>query len=328
MAKKIHLATEEWEIGTKHTPGVVIPLEVKKYIFKMKPKGQDMSTLKAIVLELEEKFNYKTNVAAISRFQSRMVNEEDVYRTKKGAKNPRWIPDEDKHAAELYLSLPKRSNTEIWKELLSSVNKAFHKGEAVRSINGVTCRMDKLGIKRNTTKKPSVAVSFEYYDRFLRPYNMKLIAWTVGKNLWKILCLNCGQISEKTCFWSKVPGIPMGCKYCRDNPNAYAELYLTKVFCEKSGAHSKLGISKDPSNRIPSFGTTLTDTTWPDLTNSVGRKIEDQVAEKFGKYKTFPEELIGNGHTECYNTLVHEQIKEYVYQLLLDAKSSKPQNIS
>ena len=97
-----------------------------------------------------------------------------------------------------------------------------------------------------------------------------------------------------------------------------------QVFCEKSGTHSKLGISKDPSNRISSFGATLTDTTWPDLTSSVGRKIEDKVAEKFGDYKTFPEELIGNGHTECYNILVHEQIREYVYQLLPDAKSQIP----
>ena len=187
--------------------------------------------------------------------------------------------------------------------------------------------MTKVGVKRTNTREGNPRKrTFEFYEKLFLKVGLKLLpnGWKSGTSSWKIQCLTCNEVYVKTQNPTKnYPNIA-GCKYCKDDPDGYAEAYLTKVFCEKSGEHSKFGLSKDPSNRIASFGSTLTDTTWPNLTNSIVRKIENKVAEKFGDYKTFPEELIGNGHTECYNTLVHEQIREYVYQLLLDAKSQIP----
>ena len=178
------------------------------------------------------------------------------------------------------------------------------------------------------SKMMFLAIFFNYWAEILKSVGLELLEFTPGIYRWKIKCIHCNAVYEKVQLYTGGQTRPMACKFCKDDPDGYAEAYLVKVFCEKSGAHSKFGLSKDPSNRIASFGSTLTDTTWPNLITSIGRKIEDQVAEKFGMYKTFPEELIGNGWTECYNPLVHEQIKEYVYQLLLDAKSSIPQNIS
>jgi hypothetical protein len=185
--------------------------------------------------------------------------------------------------------------------------------------------MLKAGVKRtNTTASNPMKQTFEFYEKVLLEVGLKLIEWESGISKWKIQCLTCNEVYVKTQSPIKYYPYISGCKYCKDDPNGYAEAYLTKIFCEKSGAHSKFGLSKEPSNRIASFGSTLTDTTWPNLTNSTVIKLEEQVDEKFGKYKTFPEELIGNGYTECYNTIVHEQIREYVYQLLLDAKSQIP----
>ena len=299
-------------------------IEVKKFIWEEKERGGGrINDITLLRYQIAEKFNVDLSWRQLEQIGVNLKNESDVYRTKKGKKHTKWTDDETKYCAKLYLALPPRATSEIWNTLTSELNDTFHKGEPIRSRKAVYNKMNTLGVKRtNTTTNNPIKQTFEFYEKVLLEAGLKLLpnGWTSGSWSWKIQCLTCNEVYVKT----QSPTKKSGCKYCKDDPDGYAEAYLTKVFCEKSGAHSKFGLSKDPSNRIASFGSTLTDTTWPNLTNSIVRKLEDKVAEKFGDYKTFPEELIGNGHTECYHTLVHEQIKEYVYQLLLDAKSQIP----
>ena len=311
------------------------PPEIQEFIWNFINASDEPINRSEVRDLILEEFNIKLTISQVHNLINNLIIEDSfVYRTKKGTKRTRWTDDEIKYCAKLYKELPPRGSSEAWSNLINSLNDAFHKGVPIRSKKAAEQKMWKVNVKRKgTVGGTPVIQTFDFYEKVLLEAGLKLLKWESGNPNWKIECLNCGEIYTKTQLWSTYGAggrklVPSGCKFCQEDPNGYTELYLTKVFCEKSGAHSKLGISKDPSSRISSFGTTLTDTTWPDLTSSVGRKIEDQVAEKFGEYKTYPEELIGNGHTECYNTLVHEQIKEYVYQLLLDAKSSKPQNIS
>ncbi len=307
-------------------------IEVKKFVWENKERGGGIiSNLNLLRNQIKEKYNVDLSWKQVEQIGSDLQNESDVYRIKKGKKQTKWTDDETKYCAKLYLALPSRATIEGWNTLISELNDTFHKGVPIRSKRAVNAKMNKVGIKRtNTTAINPNKQTFEFYEKVLLEAGLKLLpnGWTSGISSWKIQCLTCNEVYVKTQSPIKYYPNISGCKYCKDDPDGYAEAYLTKVFCEKSGVHSKFGLSKDPSNRIASFGSTLTDTTWPNLTNSIVRKIEDKVAEKFGDYKTFPEELIGNGHTECYHTLVHEQIREYVYQLLLDAKSSIPQNIS
>ena len=311
------------------------PSEIQEFIWNF-INASEGEILRSEVRDLIlDEFNIKLTISQVHNLINTLITEDSfVHRTLKDTKKTKWTDDETKYCAKLYKELPPRGSSEAWSTLLNSLNGVFHKGVPIRSKKAVEQKMWRANVKRKgTIGGTPVIQTFDFYEKVLLEAGLKLLKWESGTAFWKIECKECGEIYTKTQIYNTNGAgakklLPLGCKYCVDDPNGYTELYLTKVFCEKSGAHSKLGISKDPSSRISSFGTTLTDTTWPDLTNSVGRKIEEQVAEKFGEYKTYPEELIGNGHTECYNTLVHEQIKEYVYQLLLDAKSSKPQNIS
>jgi hypothetical protein len=307
-------------------------IEIKKFIWEEKERGDGkINNLNLLRKQIAEKYNVDLSWRQLEQVGYNLQNENDIYRTKKGRTLVRWTPEESNYVAKLFLELPSRANSEVWNTLVSELNDTFHKGEPVRSRKAVVVKMQKIGIKRtNTTSSNPIKQTFEYYEKVLLEAGLKLLpnGWTSGIARWKIQCLTCNGVYVKTQNPMKNYPNVAGCKYCKDDPDGYAEAYLTKVFCEKSGAHSKFGLSKDPSNRIPSFGTTLTDTTWPNLTNSIVRKLEDKVDEKFGEFKTRPEELIGNGHTECYHTIVHEQIREYVYQLLLDAKSRIPQNIS
>ena len=311
----------------KPTPSHAI--EVKKFVWEEKERGGGrINNITLLRHQIAEKYNVALSWRQVEQIGESLKNEDDIYRTIKGRKNTKWTDDEIKYSAKLYTELPSRANSEVWNTLISEVNDTFHKGVPIRSKKAVAQKMNKLGVKRtNTTTSNPIRQTFEYYEKVLLEVGLKLIEWESGISKWKIECLKCGGIYSKSgnlYHTATTIPIPKGCKYCKDDPNGYAEAYLTKIFCEKSGAHSKFGLSKDPSSRIASFGRTLTDTTWPNLTNSTVIKLEEQVAEKFGKYKTFPEELIGNGYTECYHTLVHEQIREYVYQLLLDAKSQIP----
>jgi len=316
-------------LGRPPQPSPCHSIEIKKFIWKEKERGGGkISNITLLRYQIAEKYNVALSWKQVEQIGECLKNENDIYRTKRGSIRTKWTDDEIKYSAKLYTELPSRANSEVWNTLISELNDTFHKGVPIRSKKAVDQKMKKLGIKRtNTTTSNPIKQTFEYYEKVLLEVGLKLIKWESGITKWKIECLNCGEIYTKNHIYYKNNNTAItsqavsGCKFCQDDPNGYAEAYLTKIFCEKSGAHSKFGLSKDPSNRIASFGRTLTDTTWPNLTNSIVRKIEDKVAEKFGDYKTFPEELIGNGHTECYHTLVHEQIREYVYQLLLDAKS-------
>ena len=315
-------------LGRPPQPSPSHPIEIKKFIWEEKEKGGGrINNLNLLRNQIKEKYNVDLTYRQVEQVGECLKNESDVYRTKKGKKQTNWSDDETKYCAKLYTELPPRANIEVWNTLISELNDTFHKGVPIRSKKAVNNKMNKVGIKRtNTTSTNPIKQTFEFYEKVLLEVGLKLLpnGWTSGISSWKIQCLTCNEVYVTT--QSPIKNYPniSGCKYCKDDPDGYAEAYLTKVFCEKSGAHSKFGLSKDPSNRIASFGSTLTDTTWPNLTNSIVRKIEAKVAEKFGDYKTFPEELIGNGHTECYHTLVHEQIREYLYQLLLDAKSEIP----
>lgn len=315
-------------LNLRRTPHQTPPhsIEIKKFIWEEKERGggriNDITLLRH---QIAEKYNVALSWRQVEQIGERLKNEDDIYRTKKGRTLVRWTPEESNYVAKLFIGLPSRANSEVWNTLVSSVNDTFHEGVPIRNKKAVSDKMSQVGIKRtNTTANNPIKQTFENYEKVLLEVGLKLIEWESGISKWKIQCLTCNEVYVKTQTPIKnYPNIA-GCKYCKDDPNGYAEAYLTKIFCEKSGAHSKFGLSKDPSSRIASFGSTLTDTTWPNLTHSTVIKLEEQVDEKFGKYKTFPEELIGNGYTECYNTIVHEQIREYVYQLLLDAKSQIP----
>jgi hypothetical protein len=323
-------------LGRPPQPSPSHAIEIKKFVWEEKERGGGrINNITLLRYQIVEKYNVALSWKQVEQIGESLKNESDVHRTKKGKKKPNWTPEEANYAAKLFLELPSRANSEVWNTLISELNDTFHKGVAIRSKKAVDQKMNKLGIKRtNTTTSNPIKQTFEYYEKVLLEVGLKLIKWESGITKWKIECLNCGEIYIKKAIYNATDyrhnntaitsQAVSGCKFCIGDPNGYAEAYLTKIFCEKSGAHSKFGLSKNPSNRIASFGSTLTDTTWPNLTNSIVRKIEDKVAEKFGDYKTFPEELIGNGYTECYHTLVHEQIREYVYQLLLDAKSQIP----
>lgn len=315
------------------------PVEVRKLIYKM-IKGEIKSVLtefhgKTIVSPtlaaalIKAEFNYDMKPKAISNAKERYYKQENIEGQNKKGKCPHWCPNETARCKELVLLIDDRSSTEVWQKMvLDPLDEEFP--VRIHTAGGVRSKMLREGFKRTNTWAISDKKSKEYWIARWLEGGWEYISHEEGTTVFQVRHLKCGKESRK----SKVKN--QGCRYCAEDANLLGTLYLAKIFFPTgSGDHSKPGKAGDTFDkvmrRMKSFGYTRLDQTWNDLPNWFIYEVEDKVDEKYGLFKTSPPELQDNGRTECYNTLVHNQIRDYMDQLVqefTDAKSSIPQNIS
>ena len=326
--------------------GKAHPIELKEFIWEMKKDkslgfvyergGRTCFKVTDALKVINDTgiVDYELTHSVLSNLHHTILCKEDVYDTVRGGPNrPYWSDKEKEDCKELYLKLPSGATHEEWRTLLLEPLDLLHQVRR-HTQNACIHQMRKMGVKRYVSPGCGKKGSFQEQAKNTKELGFTLEEWESGITQWVVTHDACGR---KKKFLSSPLSHYRGysrwvCTYCTENSNALGSLYLTKVFFpEGSGNHSKPGKAGDSlekvMRRMGQLGSTAIDKYWNDLPIWFIYEVEDKVAEKFGLYKTFPPELEGNGHTECYSTSIHNLIKDYMEQLVqefLDAKSQIP----
>lgn len=221
---------------------------------------------------------------------------------KKGFKTPHYSPQEDKLIEALYLEgIPYAEMTKTMKEEFPDTriwsNRIIESRISIKAWNNR--QMDR--------KRPTIVNNLEELQSRCHP-RMKVLSAINSQNV-ITECLDCGQVSSRQ--GSK---LQWACGTCENKPDTPQDLYLIE-FSDFDYPSCKIGISRDyygvrskdfaPHKQILVIHTIF----------KKAKKIEKKIKKEFEIYKTNPHELIENGHTECFDISLTEQIKNRIEEL-------------
>lgn len=221
---------------------------------------------------------------------------------KKGSKCPAWTREEDELVETLYsdgIETAEIANI-MQEEFPNKRNWSSKIIENRISIRGINNRNHLRGWSR-------VADNLEELQSRCHPRIKVLDA----HNAYNVLveCLDCGAIAKR-----QSPKLWCACGTCENKPDTPQDLYLIE-FSDFDYPSCKVGISRDyyglrskafdPHEQILVIHTIFKE----------AKKIEDIIKKEFEIYKTNPHELFENGHTECFDISLTEQIKNRIEEL-------------